>query len=423
MKRIARNQPAIPGFKISRLKYLVHLIMFHKQDDHKGAYSVLKMEYLRNIVPSAHLYMYYLRDLRIIEWLNHSQGRNSRLYRLIDEGRTVERPILDIELVNRIEENYKKTRRHNSKKYPLQNNTIRLVKINVKAARKDVESEYKILGNDSRRNYFLSQIQEIHLGHFTISVNDTNNRLNSNFTRLPSYLMKHLTLDGQPLFELDLKNSQPFIAACLFNPRPEVEEIMAKFMGKYLTKYMISLHLHLREDVKLYTSLVCSGKFYDYMEVKFREKGLRFRDRDHLKERIFRILYSSNKQCKRQSAAKLFRELFPNVYGLFYSIKLHNHSNLANMLTTIESHLVLDNVVPAIHVRFPDLHIITKHDAILPFESKLYMNSGSFTDSVRDIFLDTIETCTGLRPKVKITAGASTTFGSEKTPTQKPKIQ
>jgi hypothetical protein len=434
MKRIERDQPQIPGFRISRLKYLIHLIMSHKQDDHPGAYSVLKMEYLRNIVPNAHLYMYYLEDLGIIEWKNHSQGRNSRLYRLVDEGLTVERPITDMELVNRIEATYKEIQRHNSKKYPLQNNTIRRVKINLRAARADIEAEYKILGNNSRRNYFLAQIHEIHLGHFTISVNDTNGRLDSNFTRLPSYLMKHLTLDGQPLFELDLKNSQPFIVACLFNPSPEVEEIMKDFADSYFIEQVKSRQVHKQKDIKLYTNLVCSGQFYDYMEAKFKEKGLRFRDRDHLKERIFKILYSPNEMCKRTSAAKLFRELFPNVYGMFYFIKCQKHNKLANLLTTIESHLVLDRVIPAIQERFQGLQVLTKHDAILPFEPKLYVPGQFQIESVRDLFQDTIEEYTGLRPTVKISGqkrsrpkrtapGPVSTFRREMPPIQKSAVQ
>ena len=202
-------------------------------------------------------------------------------------------------------------------------------------------------------------------------------------------------------------------------------------MDESFIAYTKKLQLNRREDVKLYTSLVCSGKFYDFMEVKFKEKGLRFRDRDHLKERIFKVLYSTNKQCKGQSAAKLFRELFPNVYGMFFSIKRHDHTSLANLLTTIESHLVLDKVIPAIQERFPGVHILTKHDAILPFEPKLYLNSGNFTESVRDIFQDTIETCTALRPTVKvigpagsrpnkITASAVSTFRREMSTIQNP---
>ncbi len=402
MEKIAKNQPSIPGFRISRLQYLINLILSHKQEDHPGAYSVLKMEYLRNVVPSAHLYMNYMRNLGLIEWKNHSQGRNSRLYRVVNEGPTEERSITDQQLVRKIEATYKEICRHNSKKYPPLNNTIRRVKIDLRAARADIEEEYKGRRCDARRNFLLAGVHKIHNGQIFISINETNGRLDSNFTQLPSFLMKHLTLDGKPLHELDLKNSQPFIVAALFNPTPEIEEIMLKFTDETYINRTKRAKLHEREDVKLYISLVCSGNFYDFMEEKFREKKMRFRDRDHLKERIFKVIYSTNEQCRRHSAAKLFRELFPNVYGMFYFIKRHKHNKLANLLTTTESHLVLDRVIPVIQERFPGLEVLTKHDSILPFEPKLYTSGQYRVESVRDIFLDTMEDITGLRPTVKI---------------------
>lgn len=233
-------------------------------------------------------------------------------------------------------------------------------------------------------------------------MSDTNGRLDSNFTQLPSFLTKHVTLNGKRLRELDLKNSMPFFAACLFNPTPEVEKIMVRFTYDIYIMRMKSAKLHEREDVKLYTSLVCSGKLYDLLEKEFKARRLRFRDRDHLKERVLKIFCSPNQMCKSQSAAIAFRKLFPTVYGMIHFIKMYKHNRLANLLTKIESRLVLDHVVPAIREKYPDFHFITKHDAIFSPEPKVYTTGNYNLEEVRDIFESTIEDIAGLRPTVKI---------------------
>ncbi len=407
MNTIAHNQPNIPKFRISRLKYLLHTILSHKQDDHPGAYSVLKMEYLRKVVPSAHLYMKYLRDLGIIEWKNYSKGRNSRLYRLCNEGHTEERPVTDPELIRRIEATYKEIRRHNSTKYPYLNDTIRKAKIDIRAAKADIEADYRIHGCEARRNHFLATVGRFHSGNRYMTVSKTNGRYNSNLTQLPSFLMKHVTVDGKPLRELDLKNSQPFIAAALLNPTPEIEKFLIKFTNETYTMRIKSAKLNERKDVRLFTSLVCSGELYDFLEEKFRAKGLRFRDRGHLKERVFKIIYSPTAKIRRRSETKIFRELFPTIYGMFYFVKHREHNTLANLLTSIESHLVVDLVVPAIREKYPDFVLITKHDAIYAMDPKFFTAGDYKLEDVRDIFERTIENITGLRPTVKISGKRS----------------
>lgn len=380
--------------------------MSKKQKKHEGSYSPLTMEYLRNIVPNAHLYMKYLRDLDLIEWVNHSQGRNSRMYRLVKEGRTVSREIQDQQLINRIEAAYRKKRLHNSKKYPFLNKSIYNATIDFEAAKAEIDQEYEILRNDSRRNYFLSRIQEINSAQIKISVNDTNKRLNSTFTNLPPYLTKHLRLNGYPPVELDLVNSQPFVLATMINPRPAMEEIIVRSISHTIINHTKKLKLHQREDVNHYTSLVTSGTFYDYMAEQFQANGIPFKDRDDLKQQLFGVFNGHNRLIRSKKygdVIRLFRHLFPGIYGLLYSMKLIRHKEVANVMTTLESYLVLDKVIPAIENRWPDLPLLTKHDAIMPFEQSLYVGSSNGTTAqIKDLIEDTIEEISGLRPTIKV---------------------
>ena len=82
IKEFEQFPPKITGFTISRIEYLIHLILSHKQENHPGSWSVLNMKYMLNVVPRANEYLNLLREKNIIKWKNHSKDRNSRLYRL-----------------------------------------------------------------------------------------------------------------------------------------------------------------------------------------------------------------------------------------------------------------------------------------------------------------------------------------------------
>jgi len=400
MKQVEQNPPDIEGFRISRLQYLIHLFLQNKQDKHPGAWSVLNMEILLEQVPRAGKYMDFLEQEDIIERKNYSAGRNSTLYRIREEGKTEFRILTDMEIVNRVEKSQQKMKLRNSKKYPSLNRTIKQVQIDHEAAFAFIEEEYLHTGNDARRNFLLAEVEKIYTGDIYIKVNDTNFRLDTNFTHLPGELSEFLSIGGQPVVELDITNSQPFFAATLFDMRPEVEAVMTKYLGSSFTIYTKSLQLYNKEDVKLYTSLVCSGKFYDFMADQFTAQGIPFENRKDLKRQLFVVFFGKGISYKYNKAADGFRKTFPNVHRLFYAIKEKQHNQLPNLLTRIESRVMLDRVVPAINSKYPDLHLLTKHDSVEPFKQLV-------PDGVRNSFeigkmmFDTIEKVTGLRPSGK----------------------
>ncbi len=404
MKEIENNPPKIIGFSISRLQYLISLILTLKQDDHPGAWSVLNMQYMENVVRYAGKYMIFLRDQKIIEYKNYFAGRNSRLYRLVDEGKTEYRAITDKKLIFRIEKNRQKIRLRNSKKYPALNKYIHRVGINYNAALKTIEKTYHkniIEGNkkaESRRTFSLSEIDKIQAGEIYIKVNPTNKRLDSNYTRLPGELVQHLTIDGKPLTEIDIKNSQPFFAACLFNPTPEILNVMNRVLGHRLTILAISLQISECKDVKLYKSLVTSGEFYNYMMNKFKENGILFKDRQDFKEQLFTIFFGEISAKRYSKTVRLFAKEFPNVQILFETIKKDEYNLLAILLQNIESYVILDNVAQKILFELSGIPFITKHDSLLPAG----ILSSDKPDQVKKIMLSTIKEVTGLMPQVRI---------------------
>lgn len=404
MKEFEQNPPPIPGFTISRTEYLLSLILSHKQDNHPGAWSVLNMQYMENVVRSAGKILIYLKDQKIIEWQNHFAGRNSRLYRLINEGKTEYRAITDKKLIFRIEKNRQKIKLRNSKKYPALNEYIHRVGIDYQEALKTIEKTYRkniIEGNikaESRKTFSLSEIEKIQAGEIYIKVNPTNKRLDSNYTRLPGELVQHLTMDGKALTEIDIRNSQPFFAACLFNPTPEILNIMNKILGRSLTILAISLQISECKDVKLYRSLVISGDFYEYLMNKFKENGIYFKDREDFKEQLFTIFFGEISAKRFSKAVRLFAKEFPNVQKLFETIKKDEYNLLSILLQNIESFVILDNVAQKILCELSGLPFITKHDSLLPAG----ILASDQPDKVKEIMLSTIKEVTGLMPHVRI---------------------
>jgi hypothetical protein len=397
IKEIEQNPPPITGFSTSRLEYLIHLILSHKQKSHKRSYSILNMQYMLNVIPKANLYLDFLSSNGIIEWKNYSAGRNSRLYRLLNEGKTELQPITDKKLILRIIKNKKSLSARNSKKYPDLNKWIYKVEIDWEEALKTIEFEFQHNNKSAEwRTFALGSIERIRAGEIFITVNTTNNRLDSNITNLPKELLPHITINGEHLIEMDISNSQPFFSACLFNPTPKVEQVMEEYLGKSLIMVVKSLTLYDYKDVKTYCSLVISGKFYEYMMDKFKENNIPFENRSDVKDQLFVVLFGKINADKYSPTAKLFKKEFPNVQRLFDLIKKKNHNRLSILLTRIESYVMLKEVAKSISKELPEQPFLTKHDSILPI--KLYVVGSNNTDKINKIFIKTVNEITGNIP-------------------------
>lgn len=405
LEQFEKSPPNISGFTIDRMGYLISTILNHREKDHEYSYSILTMAFLKNVVPRADEYLNLLKELNIIEWKNYSAGRNSRLYRLKKEyrGPTVWRTVKDQNLIRRIHENYKNLKFRNSKKYPQLNNYVHMVKIDVKAAIRTIEETYQDRINhpdpeirrraEGRRIYSKGEVIKLMHDHIYIKVNDTNHRYDSNFTRLPSELVKHLSIGGSPLVEIDIVNSQPFFAVALFNPTPEIQKIM----GKSLYMYTKNLQISDKQDVNMYVSLVKKGNYYEYLMKEFSNQGLVYLDRKDFKEQLFTVYFGNNNAVHHSPAVRLFLSIFPDVWSLFTAVKKYEHNKLAILLQRIESFTMLDCVAKKIIKEFPEHPFITKHDSILVpdifFKEKI--------EDLENLIKETIELVVGHKPTLK----------------------
>jgi hypothetical protein len=362
---------------------------------------------MTNVVPGASLYLKFLKEQGIIEWGEYSSGRNSRMYRLTNEGKTEYRTITDQKLINRIAQNRSNILLRNSKKYPTLNKYIHKIEMDYEGAVKTVESEYlKNLksGKDSaegRRTYSLAAISKVESGEIYIKVNNTNGRLDSNYTGLPNELLKHLTIDGNPLVELDIQSSQPFFAACLLKPTPEMETLMQRFLGHSRFMSLKMLDVADYDDVKEYRLLVTTNEIglYHYMWVKGKRQGIYFKTRKELKEQTFVVFFGADVHSP---VERLFKTLFPNVQKVFDLIKQKKHNQLAIFLQRVESYTMLERVAKRIIEELPDVPFATRHDSILPALSSSIMVQADGIEAVEAIMKQTIEEITGLAPKIRV---------------------
>ena len=173
---------------------------------------------------------------------------------------------------------------------------------------------------------------------------------------------------------------------------------MRRFLGNSMTIFIKALNISECVDVKKYTSLVTTGKFYDFMMTKFREHNIAFTDRKDFKQQLFIVFFGTCNAYIYNPAAKLFKRIFPNVQRLFDVIKKEHYNKLAIFLQRIESYTILERVAKNIELELPGLPLLTKHDSLLPFVSSGIMVNRDI-DRVQEIMVNTIKEVIGFAPQ------------------------
>ncbi|MEX1011065.1 MAG: hypothetical protein WDZ29_03305 [Balneolaceae bacterium] len=407
---IERNN-RITGFRRSRLDYIAHLILSHMKKD-LNYFSTLRMDYMRNVVPQAGDYMDVLIRNGLVDRRGYSTGRNSQLYKFKGTVRLGFRMLTDQDLCRRKEKVYEALRKRNSKKYPYLNKWIRQVKIDRNGAMSQVMRSFNastepINKAEIKKTHRIGQIERIASGDLYIKYSQTERRLHTNVTNLASELLPYIHIDGNSFVEIDIRNSQPFFVISLFNPTPEIEQLIDDYLGEGLTSYIRSLEAIEREDVQKYISLVTSGKFYEYMAEVFRENGIPVTDRKEVKVEIFRTCFFGSRNTYKfkdgeYDSARVFKKTFPTIFRLFYRIKEQDTNRLAVLLQRIESYTMLERVVSRFEAELPGLPILTRHDSLLIPKSGL-LGNGKNLDKALDIFTTGVQDTTGVLPQGRMT--------------------
>lgn len=242
------------------------------------------------------------------------------------------------------------------------------VRINHKEACAWVEAEKASgLMDDAKYSKNKHSIDCINSGHLFYKF-DSYGRMHTNFTVLKKHARTNfLTIDGLPLDEIDINNSQPFFLGVLIRNE--------------LTEERIS------NEIELYIDTVNNGLLYD--ELTDRYPG-ELKTRKDAKMMVYKVLFGVN--CDRAPESKMFRDSFPAVYDFIKEYKKLNgdYKRLSHELQRLESNFIFNNVARRVKDAFPHIRLFTVHDSIM-FPSK-------YREEVGIVFREELRKLTGKPP-------------------------
>lgn len=177
---------------------------------------------------------------------------------------------------------------------------------------------------------------------------DEYGRMHTNFTVLKKEIRKNfITINGLPVYEIDIKNSQPLFLVVLMKEKLHISELI-------------------KPDVSKYIDLVKNGLIYEYLvnnEV--------VKDRDSAKLLMYRVLFGKNGYKKRECI--LFDKHFPTVFGFIkdYKENAKDYKVLSHDLQLRESNFIYNKVINHLMNSYPEMPIFTVHDSIdVPIKDK-----------------------------------------------------
>lgn len=223
---------------------------------------------------------------------------------------------------------------------------------------------------------------------------DDYGRVHTNATNLKSSLRKRLTVDAEPLVELDLANSQPFFLGLLLKTYQSGQQQAlsppsgntahsldlcflctnstnfnygATFpSGERLLRPLLcgsttSEGYIYQPDLAKYLSLVQHGELYQHL---FEEWNIPPEKRADFKQLLFKdVLFSRN--SKRSRFRTKFAAEFPTVYKIIQQIKAKDYRRLAHLLQRTESRFIIHGVARRFMLDAPKVFLTTVHDSLL----------------------------------------------------------
>ncbi|MCE1164583.1 MAG: hypothetical protein LWX07_04175 [Bacteroidetes bacterium] len=197
---------------------------------------------------------------------------------------------------------------------------------------------------------------------------------------LPRELRRFLRVNGEPLFNLDIANSQPFFfvlwADKFLNDKANFSKFSAFLRRKssfsvYFSNLQIAtnnqtysiLSYEYKREVNLLKTLTCKGEFYEYLM-----KLGNVKDRAAFKTRFFKNVIFSKVYPDKPNERLIFDNHFPIIGALMDYCKRDNHAQLPIDLQKFEGDFMFDRIIFSIFREKPKMFLLTIHDSILCME-------------------------------------------------------
>jgi hypothetical protein len=211
------------------------------------------------------------------------------------------------------------------------------VEIDLHESKRYLDSLYKSGEiKDIAYNKNLMSVEEIaHKQPYFIE--DKYGRFHTNFTTLKSHIRSSfLRIDGHPVCDTDIKNSQP----------------------RLLIQLLKETNFDKNEPLEFqrYLQTVKNGRIYEeIMEISDF-------NREEAKKLIYKVFFGKNYESCRYN--KIFKTLYPRIFEWMKIYKRDDSKILAHKLQKIESSLIFDNICTKIKRDMPDIKLFTVHDSI-----------------------------------------------------------
>lgn len=397
-------RPQIKGFNTDYLKELISILSIHIRKDQEA--TPLKMKYIKILVPQGDKYLKGLIDLGIIERSGFAKvGESCYKYNFSPEyfSKYLSFPLHNAKLILRIEKANEEIRKDPVNSVRGHSEQIKYLKLlTINDGYKDyLDSNY--IANTKQYNDIQAAATRIMIKPEPVGkVDETSGRFHSIVTNMAKGLRPFLRIKGEPLVNIDIKNSQPYLSTIILTDPSKVSWLTKNHDFALLLQ---SLKVSLNQDVKLYINLVVSGQIYEYLMQEFSQEGLTL-TRDETKRQVLRILFARNRLPKDEINRKcrlIFKDRFPMVHRIFSKVrgrergdKFKNFKRFAILLQSIESYLMLDLILKRIYKELPGTIAITIHDSIM---TGILTNN---VEAVKNIMTEELQNFVGIKPTLKI---------------------
>jgi hypothetical protein len=391
-------KPGIKGFSIYNLKEVISIIAIHvRREDNED--SPLRMEYFRKLVPYAERYLVGLIELGIITRSPYYIPKEiSYRYNFTPEyqSKYISLPLDDAKMILRIQNAYTKFGKESIKMIWGYSSQVKYLKqLTLAEGWQELVESYK--ANTHQYNCIMASAMQIINKVPSYSIDETEGRFHSPITSMKRELRQFLRIDGKPLKNIDIKNSQPYLSTIILTYPSKVAWLTKNPAFQMLLQ---SLKVSQNEDVKKYIYMVASGHFYEYLMQEFSIEGLKL-TRKETKLQVLRILFARNRMPKdeiNRKARQIFIARFPTVHRIFSKVRgrAENSNRFSILLARIESYLMLNVILKRINKELPNIIAMTIHDSIM---------TGILTDeveAVREIMNDVLTEFIGFQPKIEI---------------------
>lgn len=396
-------RPFIQGYRQTYLLQMISIVAWHIRKDE--GISRLQMKHLKKQVPQGDKYLIHLIDQGIIIRTGHPiKAEKSYEYSFAPayQSKYVEVLLNDKKLIRRLELLRGKVEKEHRKTiwgHLKQREFLKLLTIDAECCKiiKPLEQN-----NVKKYNSLLASATRIDQQIHTCIRDNTSKRMHTNITNMSKELRHFLRVDGQPLVNIDIKNSQPYLSVLLLT---HPEKVASFANNKALEILLKEIKIKNSKDIALYITLVTEGGLYEYLMAEFSKEDFTL-TRQETKRQVLRTLYAKNrlpKNPENRRARQIFTDRFPNVHKVFSRIrgrgkgeKFENYKRLAILLQSIESHLVLDVIMKRVYKEMPGVFAMTIHDSILT------VNRPEVVEMIRDIMEAELKNFVGYAPQIEI---------------------